>query len=145
MTVGPAAYLILLQVLHQRHNQYAPLHAYIPGGVNLMADATTRSWNLSDDVLLPHFECKLPQMLPWTLCQLSKPISSALNTVLLMKRYELALLFGAPKPKTNIGRGGTNFALTTTLTHSYAAGKTLSLSSKYFDIDIAIDDLPPPP
>jgi hypothetical protein len=59
------------------------------------------------------------------------------------ERYEPALLFRAPKPKTNIGRGGTNFSSTTTFTHSYDAGKNLSRSSKSSHIDIETDDLPP--
>jgi hypothetical protein len=43
-TVGPVAYLLRLQSLHQRHYRYAPLHGYIPGVVSLMIDVTTRSW-----------------------------------------------------------------------------------------------------
>jgi hypothetical protein len=143
-TVGPVAYLLRLQASHQRHYRYAPLHDYIPGGVNLMADVTTRSWELTDDALLAHFECHFSQTLSWTLCQLQKPMSYALTSTLLMRTYAPELLFNGPKPKTSIGRGGTNFASTTTLAHSYAAGKTLSRSSKSLDIAIETDDLPPP-
>jgi hypothetical protein len=134
-TVGPAEYFLGLQVLHQRHYRYAPLHDYIPGSVNMMADVTTRSWELSK-ALLAHFECRFPHMLPWMLCQLRNPMSSALTSALLTKRYKLELLFNEPNPKTSIGRGGTNFSSTTTSTHSYTAGKTLSRSSKYLDITI---------
>jgi hypothetical protein len=108
-----------------------------------MVDVTTRSWELTDDALLAHFECHFPQTLPWTLCQLRKPMSFALTSALFTRRYAPELLFNGPKPKTSIGRGGTNFSSTTTLTHSYAAGKTLSRSSKSLDIAIETDDLPP--
>jgi hypothetical protein len=117
-TVGPTAYILCLQALHHRTYRYAPLYDYIPGGINLMVDVTTRSWELSDDALLAHFECHFPQTLPWTLYQLQKPISSTLTSAFLTKRYEPALLFNAQKPKTHIGRGGTKFASTTTVNHS---------------------------
>jgi hypothetical protein len=138
-TMGPVAYVLRLQALHQQHYRYTPLHDYIPEGINLIADVTTRSWDLYYDVLLAYFECHFPQTLPWMLCHLRKPISSALLT----KRYEPTLLFGAPKPKTSIGPCGTNFSSTTTLTHSYVAGKALSRSSKSSDIDIETDESPP--
>jgi hypothetical protein len=143
MTVGPAVYLLLLQALHQRHYRCAPLYDYIYGGVNLMADVTTRSWELSNNSLRAHFECHFPQTLPWTLCKLQKPMSSALTSALLSKRYAPELLFNEPKPKTSIGRGGTIFSSRKTLTHSYASGKTLSQSSKYLEIAKETDDLPP--
>jgi hypothetical protein len=40
-TTGPAAYLLRLQAPHQCHYGYAPLHGYIPGEVNLMADVAS--------------------------------------------------------------------------------------------------------
>jgi hypothetical protein len=108
-----------------------------------MADVTTRSWELSYNDSLAHFECHFPQTLPCTLCQILKPMSSALTSALLTKRYAPELLFNVPRPKTRIGRGGTNFASTTTLIHSYVVGKTPSRSSKSSGIAIETDDLPP--
>ena len=37
-TLGPAAFLLRLQALHQRYYRYVPLRDYIPGPINVMAD-----------------------------------------------------------------------------------------------------------
>jgi hypothetical protein len=85
-TMGPAAYLLRLQAIHQRHHRYLPQQDFIPGKVNLMADLTTRSWEISDSTLLSIFNLRFPQTQPWTLCTLRKQIVSALTSALLRKR-----------------------------------------------------------
>jgi hypothetical protein len=82
-TTGPAAYLLQLQAIHQRHHRYLPQQDFIPGKVNLMADLTTRSWDISDSALLSNFNTRFSQTQPWTLCTLSKEIDSALTSALL--------------------------------------------------------------
>jgi hypothetical protein len=54
-TTGPAARLLRLQALHQRHYRYVPTYDYIPGPANAMADDCSRLWNLTDSQLLVHF------------------------------------------------------------------------------------------
>ena len=63
-TTGPAAYLLRLQVLHQRHYAYVPHHAHIPGKANVMADDCSRLFHLNDSQLLAHFESRYPQATP---------------------------------------------------------------------------------
>ena len=50
-----AAYLLRFQALHQRAHRYVPLHTYIPGPNNNMADDASRLWQLSDDELAHPF------------------------------------------------------------------------------------------
>ena len=47
-TTGPAAYLLRLAALHQRHHRYLAQHDYIPGPSNVMADDCSRLWHLTD-------------------------------------------------------------------------------------------------
>ena len=47
-TTGPVAYLLRDQALHQRKHRYAPLHDYVPGSANAMADDCSRLWHLTD-------------------------------------------------------------------------------------------------
>jgi hypothetical protein len=51
-TDGPAAYLLRLHALLQRHYHYRSTIDYIPGPINVMADDASRLWHLSDDSLL---------------------------------------------------------------------------------------------
>jgi hypothetical protein len=47
-TTKPPAYLLRLMSLHQRFHRYVPLHDYLPGPLNSMADDASRLWHLSD-------------------------------------------------------------------------------------------------
>jgi hypothetical protein len=142
-TTGPAAYLLRLQALHQRHYGYAPLQDYIPGEVNLMADVASRSGHLTDTQVLSLFESKSPQTLSWTLCQLRNPMPSALTSALLMTRSKPESLFSAPKPKTSIGSVGTNFASKVASIPFSEPGTTPSQSCKYSVSAIATAALHP--
>jgi hypothetical protein len=57
-TTGPAARLLCLQALHQRHHSYIPLFGYIPG---VMSDDCSQRWDLSDSQLLAYFNIIYPQ------------------------------------------------------------------------------------
>jgi hypothetical protein len=91
-TTGPAAYLLRLQALHQRHYRYVPLHDYIPGTANKMSDVCSRAWHHTDAQLLAHFNAQFPQPVPWKLCHLRQHMSSALTAALFKKRSDPALL-----------------------------------------------------
>jgi hypothetical protein len=142
-TTGPAAYLLRLQALHQRHYVYAPLHDYMPGEVNLVADVASRSGHVTDVQLLSLFESKFPQILPWTLCQLRKPMYSALTSALLTTKSKPESLFSAPKPNTSIGSVGTNFASKLASTPFSGPGTTPSPSCKFSVSAIAAAKLHP--
>jgi hypothetical protein len=68
--VGPAAYLLRISSLHQRHFRYLALLNYIQGSANAMADDCSRLWHLTDSHLLAYFNLHYPQPNTWKLCHL---------------------------------------------------------------------------
>ena len=60
-TSGPAAYLLQLASLHQRHHRYQSVLHYISGPQNSMADDCIRLWHLTDSELLSYFNFTYPQ------------------------------------------------------------------------------------
>jgi hypothetical protein len=142
-TVGPVAYLLCLQALHQRHHHYVPLHDFIPGTANWMSDRASRLFNLYDTKLLLYFNSNFLQMLPWRLCQFLCETRSALISAFSTKISDLALLLNEPRQRTRIGDAGKGFVWQTTSTPSCATLKTLSPSSKYSLNDTESDELPP--
>ena len=78
-TLGPAAYLLRLLSMHQRHYRYRTTFDYLPGPVNVMADDASRLWHLSDNELLTHFNSNYPQTRPWRISPLRHDMASALN------------------------------------------------------------------
>ena len=64
-TTGPAAYLLRLNSIHQRHFRYLAKSYYLPGPANVMADDCSRMLHLSDSQLLARFNLLYPQPLPW--------------------------------------------------------------------------------
>jgi hypothetical protein len=142
-TTGPAARLLRLQALHQRHHRYVTTFDYIPGPANAMADDCSRLWNLTDSQLLAHFNLVYPQNRPWRLCQLQKPMRCALTSALLMKGYDQVLPTNGPKPWTTIGPVGTRSASSTILTCTSETGRTLSPLSKSLASATETVDRPP--
>ena len=47
--LGPAAFLLCLQALHQRFFCYVPLCDYIPSPINAMADFLSQRWDLTNN------------------------------------------------------------------------------------------------
>ena len=105
-TLGPAAYLLRLQALHQRHHRYLNQPDYIPGPVNAMADDASRLWHLSDTAFLQHLNSHYPQNKPWQICTLRPEMHSALTMALQCKRSEPAQFLHALDPKTTPGFDG---------------------------------------
>jgi hypothetical protein len=97
-TLGPAAYLLRLQSLHQRFYRYHSTIDYLPGPLNSMADDASRLWNLSDTDLLLHFNSVYPQPKPWKLLPLRPAMNFVLTTSLQCKRSEPELFLHAPVP-----------------------------------------------
>ena len=60
-TLGPAAFLLQLQGLHQHFYCYVPLRNYIPGSLNTMANFLSRHWDLTNKQLLSYFNSHFPQ------------------------------------------------------------------------------------
>ena len=62
-TTGPSAYLLQLQSLCTHHHCHTPLHNFIPGHLNCLADEASRCFEWLDDQLLTHFNACYPQQL----------------------------------------------------------------------------------
>ena len=60
-TTGPAAYLLRIASIHQRHYRYLAKPDFIKGDVNNMADDCSRLWKLTDSQLLAYFNHTYPQ------------------------------------------------------------------------------------
>lgn len=113
-TTGPAAYLLRLQALHQRHYRYLPQVHYIPGPANAMADDCSRRWDLDDTELLSHFASSYPQTQSWQLCQLRPAMHSSLISALQRQRPAPESLLPHKTSTTRVGLSGFNFATTFT-------------------------------
>lgn len=105
-TTGPAAYLLRIQSLHARQFRYTPLHDFIPGKLNRMADDASRKLHLSMHALLTFFDTHYPQPRPWKACTLRSEISSPLISALHRKRSDPELWSLEPKPPAVTGNCG---------------------------------------
>jgi hypothetical protein len=129
-TAGPVAYLLRLHALHQRHHRYIPLHDFIPGVTNVLADQCSRLFHFTDQQLLAHFDVAFPQTMPWQQFPLRSKTLSALISALSRKKPVLASLLNVPRQRMHIGPVGKSSAWRTTLTRSSDIAKILSPSSK---------------
>ena len=129
-TLGPAAYLLRLQALHQRHHRYLNQPDYIPGPANAMADDASRLWHLTDTAFLHHLNLTYPQNKPWKLCTLRPAMHSALIMALQCKRSEPAQFLHAPDPRTTPGFDGATIVTNWASTPCSTMWSTPSRSSK---------------
>jgi hypothetical protein len=107
-TEGPAAYLLRLQALHQRHYRYTSLHDFIPGHLNRLADEASRRFDLSDEQLTNHFNRHYPQPGSWRVCQLRPEMNSSLISALFKTRNAPELWTSDGVPPTSVGDCGWN-------------------------------------
>ncbi|GKZ00083.1 hypothetical protein MPSEU_000961700 [Mayamaea pseudoterrestris] len=142
-STGPAAYLLRCQSLHQRTHRYVPLHDYIPGPVNEMADKASRLWHLSDSELLTYFNTHYPQPLPWQLYQPRPEMLSTMITALSKTRSVPESFLQEPPPRTSIGPHGVTSVLNTISTLSSKPWMTQSQLSKSGQPVTAMADSPP--
>jgi hypothetical protein len=141
-TSGPVAYLLRIHALHQRHHRYIPLHDFISGVDNVLADQCSRLFHLTDQQLLSHFDLAFPQTMPWQQFQLRGATLSALISALSRKRPDLASLLNAPKQRRRIGPVGKSSAWNTTSNPSSATVTTPSPSYKSSRSATAMDATP---
>ena len=134
-TIGPAAYLLRLQELHQRFYRYVPLRDFIPGHLNVMADILSRRWELSDDDLLAYFNLHFPQKHPWRLCHVQKGMTSSLISALSRRRSDPALIQATPTKRIPIGTFGWNTAESVASIRSFTGLKIQSPTSKSLPAD----------
>ena len=129
-TLGPAAYILRLQALHQRHHRYLNQSDYIPGPANAMADDASRLWHLSDPAFLAHLNRTYPQNKPWKLCRLRPAMHSALIMALQCKRAEPEQFLHAPDPRITPGFDGATIVRSWESIPCSAMWSTPSRSSK---------------
>ena len=147
-TTGPAAYLLRLQALHQRHFRYLPQVHYIPGPANAMADDCSRRWDLSDAQLISHFNSFYPQTSSWHLCRLRPAMLSCLTSALQRQRPELASMLQPKLAPIANGLSGHDFVATCIKTRSLlrsaippSSYKSLPSASGTADIPLAAGPL----
>ena len=138
-TLGPAAYLLRLQALHQRHHRYLNQSDYIPGPANAMADDASRLWHLTDTAFLAHLNLTYPQTKSWKLCHLRPAMHSALTMALQCKRSAPVQFLHAPAPETTPGFDGATIVTNWASTPCSTMWSTQSRSSKSLPLAGALD------
>jgi hypothetical protein len=113
-TIGPPAYLLRCQALHQ--HRYQKVLEHIPGTDNTMADNYSRLWRLDDHALLTHFNFTSPQEIPWRMHRLRPAMLSALTSALRKQRPAPALFLTPSAGPTAPGPCGPNTARPSPLT-----------------------------
>jgi hypothetical protein len=98
----PAAYLLRLQALHQRHYRYHSKISHIVGTANVMADDCSRLWHLTDEKLLTHFNLHYPQNLPWKQCTLWPEMNFAFLSALQGSNNRQCLSFYSYKNRSMV-------------------------------------------
>ena len=142
-TLGPAAYLLRIHALHQRHYRYRSTADYLSGPANQMADDASRLWHLSNDELLSHFNSHYPQNHSWQISHLRPAMLSALITALQCKRSAPAsFLYGQP-PVTHNGFDGLNIAAHWRSLQPWKMSPIPLPCSKSLHTDTALVPLPP--
>ena len=145
-TTGPAASLLRLSSIHQRHFRYLSKAGYLPGLANKMADDCSRLWHLSDSQLLHYFNSVYPQTISWQLVHLRPAMASSLILALQRKRPELASLLNDPPTRTVTGKSGLlSLPITqeSTPTSAISAPSSSYLFSKYSLPDFAAEHYQP--
>ena len=142
-TTGPAAYLLRVGALHQRHHKYLPKIEYLPGPLNVMADDASRRWDLTDDSLLTHFNVCYPQKLPWRLSSPPPRLNSALTSSLYRKRLPPEWFLAAPDKQHATGTSGAGIVPICKSTQAYPPSETLSHIYKSLHDATVMDDWHP--
>jgi hypothetical protein len=142
-TNSTPAFLLRLQAIHQRYHRYFPLHSYLPGKLNAMADDASRLWSLSDNELLTHFDASYPQRRSWHTYQPRNVMNSAVILALHRKRSEPASFLEEPKQPIPIGRTGWTSANRYRWIHTSKTLTTPLFYSKSTSNDIAPAQSPP--
>ena len=138
-TTGPAAYLLRLQALHQRHHRYLGKYSHISGPLNQMADDTSRLWKLSNEELLSHFNASYPQETPWTMLQLSNKLDSSLISALHRTRPDVEFLSPTAPSVQDTGESGSDTAMPWAWSPRFGTTKTPFPTSKSSPSESAMD------
>lgn len=142
-TTSAPAYLLRMYSYHRRYHRYIPLHDYIQGTVNAMADDASRLQHLSNRDFLAHFNSTYPQRQSWQLWTPTLPLSSATITSLFRKPSDPASWLAGPPPPIPLGPNGAISARHWPSIPYSATSKILSSSSK--SLPTGTESAVPPP
>lgn len=142
-TTGPAAPLLRLMALHQRHHRYVKLHDFIPGVQNRMADDASRLQHLSNSEFLTYFNSTYPQTRSWRLWTPPPGLVSSTIGALLRQRSPPELFLNAPAPPIPTGPSGLTSAPRWPSIPFSPTLKTPLSSSKYSSTATELEPLPP--
>ena len=78
-STGPAAYMLQISALNQRHYCHKLETHFILGSRNRMANYCNRKWNLADNELLTYFNLKYTHPISWKMLHLRPEMNSALT------------------------------------------------------------------
>ena len=126
ITTGPAAYLLQIPDLHQRHYCQKPETHIIQVSRNLKANDCSCKCNLTDDELLAYFILKYSLPISWKLFHLRPNINSALTLALLRRRSLPESYLPAIKSQKSLGTSGASFLNQLMKTHTFQLWQILS-------------------
>ena len=138
-TTGPAAYLLRLRALHQRHHRYIAQHDFIPGVLNCMADDASRLHHLSDTEFLSHMNSRYPQSTAWQLYTLRSETLSAMTSALRKRRSAPESWLNDPEPPPPGGDAGWSSVPNTPWTPTSPKETILYRTSKFSQLGTAMD------
>ena len=138
-TEGPAAYLLRLQALHGRQYRYCPMHDFIPGHLNRMADTASRYFWKSEPDLLHFFDSQFPQTRPWRLCTLRCEASSLVTSALRRQRLDPESWTSEPARPTPTGHCGWHSVPSVPWTPGSPTARTRYHTSKFLPQDTVMD------
>ena len=133
-TKGSAAYLLRVASLFQRHYAHVPRVHYVPGTANLLADATSRRFDLSSSQLVDLLSSLAPQPLPWRELPVPPELLSIVTSALRQTRHAGMSHPSGPAPRiASGGSAGSHFSTSwgwQTIPYSVASmTKSLSFGS----------------
>jgi hypothetical protein len=118
------AFLLHQLARQRRHKYYDLVTCYTPGPTNLIADACSRLFMLSDPDFLAHMNQHFPVQPSWTLAHLPNELICELNSALLRQLQPLASLPPADGRATQRGISGRTSASRCTATPTWPMLKT---------------------
>ena len=121
----------LLRLAAGLRRQQRALHriGHLAGTDNIMADDTSRLWELSDEELLTYFELNYPQNTSWKMYNIPQEVNSWMTSVLLEKTSKVESVLQGLQRQSPLGPLGAASATPSTSQQASSKLKTHSLSS----------------
>ena len=130
-TSAVPAHLLRLMSIHQRFHRYVPRSDYLPGKLNVIADDSSRLFNLTNAEFLHHFNTTYPQNQSYQLWTPSPGIISTVISALLKQSCKLESLLREPNTPMPSGTNGQPSPVSWASTPFSRPSKTKYQSSRY--------------